>query len=173
MAFEWSCQQLRFIWKIQITQFIWKCYKVRYFKLTWAVLRNINIWSTLFHFLINNIIAWFVSHQRMFFLTEDVNSLYRKKMVSSSKSFLWYNTVLIASWCNVIDWCMKLKTRAQKLIDAAPFLQAYKTFMKAWRNPFWRKKNKFDDVIYVVPIVTQQYSIPCIIHRLNVMKILV
>ena len=65
---------------------------------------------------------------------------------------------------------MKLKTRAQKLIDAAPFLKAYKTFMKAWRNPFWRKKNKFDDVIYVVPIVTQQYSIPCITHRFKKMK---
>ena len=65
---------------------------------------------------------------------------------------------------------MKLKTRAQKLIDAAPFLQAYKTFMKAWRNPFWRKKNKFDDVIYVVPIVTQQSFIVCVTHRLKKMN---
>ena len=62
---------------------------------------------------------------------------------------------------------MKLKTPAQKLIDAAPFLQAYKTFMKAWRNPSSRKKNKFDDVIYVVPIVTQQY---CISYAMNVFK---
>ena len=29
-------------------------------KITWVVLRNINFWSTLFHSLINNVIAWCV-----------------------------------------------------------------------------------------------------------------